>query len=88
MQSTNLKEIKAALWGQAFGMGTQVGCAMGRVVAIRKHKGQLQAMVRGWGVRWYAVESVTIEDWLTKPARQNRGAVELFATLPEEVQTR
>jgi hypothetical protein len=64
MQSVNLKEIKAALWGQAFGMGTQVGCAMGRVVAVRKHKGQLQAMVRGWGVRWYAVESVTIEDWL------------------------
>jgi hypothetical protein len=64
MQSANLKEIKAALWGQAFGMGTQVGCAIGRVVAIRKQKGQLQAMVRGWGVRWYAVESVTIEDWL------------------------
>lgn len=64
MQSTNLEEIKAALWGQAFGMGTQVGCPMGRVVAIRKRKGLLQAMVRGWGCRWYSVESVTIEDWL------------------------
>ena len=80
MQSTDLKEIKAALWGQAFGMGTQVSCPMGRVVAIRRHKGQLQVMVRGWGCRWYSVESVTIEDWLTKPTIQNILAVEPFAT--------
>jgi hypothetical protein len=33
---------------------------MGRVVAIRKRKGQLQAMIFGWG-RWYPVESVGIE---------------------------
>ncbi len=32
--------------------GTWVSCPMGRVVAIRRRKGQLQAMIRGWG-RWY-----------------------------------
>jgi hypothetical protein len=88
MQSTDLKEIKAALWGQAFGMGTWVGCPMGRIVAIRRRKSQLQVMVRGWGCRWYAVESVTIEDWLTKPAMQHILASKPFATPPEEVQTR
>lgn len=80
MQTTDLKEIKAALWGQAFGIGTWVGCPMGRIVAVRRHKGQLQAMVRGWGCRWYPVESVTIEDWLTKSTIQNTGAVEPFTT--------
>jgi hypothetical protein len=33
---------------------------MGRVVAIRRRKGQLQAMIFGWG-RWYNVENVVIE---------------------------
>ena len=60
MQSTNIRQIKAALWEQAFIGGTQVRCPMGPVVAIRKKKGQLQAMIRGWG-RWYSVESVRIE---------------------------
>jgi hypothetical protein len=32
---------------------------MGRVVAIRRRKGQLQAMIYGWG-RWYNVEHVLI----------------------------
>ena len=41
MQSTNLHQIKAALVEQAFIGGTQVRCPMGRVVAIRKRKGQL-----------------------------------------------
>jgi hypothetical protein len=36
MQSTNSKEIKAALWNQAFRGCTQVRCPMGGVVAIRK----------------------------------------------------
>jgi multidrug resistance efflux pump len=40
MQSTNSKEIKAALWDQAFRGYTQVRCPMGGVVAIRKRKGQ------------------------------------------------
>ncbi|HVB72750.1 MAG TPA: hypothetical protein VNE38_04265 [Ktedonobacteraceae bacterium] len=62
MQSTNIRQIKAAIWDQAFIGGTRVSCPMGCVVAIRRKKGQLLALVRGWG-RWYPVESVTIE-WL------------------------
>ena len=88
MQSTNLKAIKAALWVQAFGMGTQVSCPMGRIVAIRRRKELLQAMVRGWGIRWYPVESVTIEDWLTTSTMQNALAVEPFATPSGKEQTR
>ncbi len=63
MQSTNIRQIKAALWDQAFIGSTQVRCPMGRVVAIRKRKGQLQVMIFGWG-RWYTVESVSIERML------------------------
>jgi hypothetical protein len=36
---------------------------VGKFVAIRRKKRQLQAVIRGWG-RWYLVKSVTIEDWL------------------------
>ncbi len=60
MQSSSLREIKAALWEQAFIGCTQVRCSMGRVVQIRRRKGQLQAQIFGWG-RWYPVESVSIE---------------------------
>ena len=60
MQSTNMRQIKAALWDQAFIGGTRVSCPMGDVVAIRRRKGQLVALIRGWG-RWYPVESVNIE---------------------------
>lgn len=60
MQSTNIRQIKAALWDQAFTGKARVWCPMGGVVAIRRRKGQLLAMVRGWG-RWYPVESVGIE---------------------------
>ena len=41
---------------------------MGGVVAIRRRKGQLLAMIRGWG-HWYPVESVTIEVLFTMPSR-------------------
>jgi hypothetical protein len=37
--STDVRQMKAALWDQAFIGGTQVSCPMGRVVAIRKRKG-------------------------------------------------
>ena len=60
MQSTNIRQIKAALWQQAFLGGTQVSCPIGRIMAIRRRKGQLLALIRGWG-RWYPVESVRIE---------------------------
>ena len=49
MQSTNLRQIKAPLWQQAFLGETQVSCPIGRVMAIRRRKGQLLALVRGWG---------------------------------------
>jgi hypothetical protein len=60
MHSTNIRQIKAAIWDQAFLGSARVSCAMGPVVAVRRRKGQLLAMVRGWG-RWYPVESVRIE---------------------------
>jgi hypothetical protein len=65
MQSTNIKQIKKALWDQAFTGKAQVWCPMGSVVAVRRRKGQLLALIRGWG-RWYSVESVSIQ-WLGAP---------------------
>ena len=61
MQSTNVRQIKAAIRDQAFIGCTCVSCPMGRVVAVRKRKGRLLVMIRGWGVRWYSVSSVSIE---------------------------
>ena len=66
MQSTNVDQIKVALWDQAFIGKTLVSCPMGRVVAIRKRKGQILVTIRGWG-RWYSVESVRIERMDTGP---------------------
>jgi hypothetical protein len=60
MPSSNLQEIKAALWEQAFLGCSRVQCPLGQVMAIRRRKGQLLALIRGWG-RWYPVECVTIE---------------------------
>jgi hypothetical protein len=61
MQSTDIEEIKAALWEQSQHSCTRVKWGMAQVTAIRKSKkGSLQALLRGWG-RWYSVESVTIE---------------------------
>jgi hypothetical protein len=57
---SHYSQIKAALWNQAFIGNTLVSCPIGPVVAIRRRKGQLLAMIRGWG-RWYPVESVRIE---------------------------
>jgi hypothetical protein len=61
MQSANLRQIKAALVDQAFTGRARVSCAIGAVVAVRRRKGQLLALIRGWGWRWYAVDSVWIE---------------------------
>jgi len=60
MQSTNISQIKKAIWDQAFTGRARVWCPMGGVVAIRRRKGQLLALIRRWG-RWYPVESVRIE---------------------------
>ncbi len=57
--STDIRWIKAAIFDQAFIGRTWVSCPMGRVVAIRRRKGQLQAMIFGWG-RWYNVENALI----------------------------
>jgi|GEM_PF-1355130 len=67
MHSTNLREIKAALWEQAFIGCTSVRCPMGRVVQVRRRKGQLLAMIYGWG-RWYPVERVDIDVLFIRPA--------------------
>jgi hypothetical protein len=60
MQSANIHQIKAAIRDQAFLGSTRVSCPIGTIVAIRRRKGQLLALIRGWG-RWYPVESVQIE---------------------------
>src|SRR5947208_584210 len=60
MQSKDLHHMKAAIRDQAFLGNARVFCIMGPVVAARHRKGQLLAMIRGWG-RWYPVESVRIE---------------------------
>ena len=60
MQSTSVRQIKAALVEQAFFGTAQVRCPLGPIVAVSRWKGQLRVMIRGWG-RWYPVESVRIE---------------------------
>lgn len=60
MQSTDLRQIKVALWQHAFLGETQVSCPIGQVMAIRCRKGQLLALVRGWG-RWFPVQNVRID---------------------------
>jgi hypothetical protein len=60
MQSPDLEEIKAALWEQAYHQCTRVSWGVAQVMAVRRSKGQLLALLRGWG-RWYPVEAVTIE---------------------------
>ena len=61
MQSTNIRQIKAAIRDQAFTGRARVSCAIRAVVAVRRRKGQLLAMIRGWSGRWYPVDSVRIE---------------------------
>ena len=60
MQSTDIEEIKAALWEQAYHPCTRVTWGVAQVMAVRHSRGQLQAQLRGWnGFR--PVDSVTIE---------------------------
>jgi hypothetical protein len=60
MQSTDLEEIKAALWEQAYHPCTRVRWGVAQVMAARKSRGQLLVLLRGRG-RWHPVEAVTIE---------------------------
>jgi hypothetical protein len=74
MQSQDVEEIKAALWLQAFHGCTRVNCGHCQVMAVRRRKGQLLALCRGWG-RWTPVEAVTIE----RPKHCPTGACDLDA---------
>src|SRR6266536_881984 len=60
MQSTDLEEIKAALWEQASHPCTRVSWGVAQVMAVRSNKGQLLVLLRG-RPRWHPVEAVTIE---------------------------
>ena len=57
--STDIRTIKAAIWYQTFKGNTSTSCPIGQVAAIRRRKGQLLALVRGWE-RWFPVEEVLI----------------------------
>jgi hypothetical protein len=59
MQSSDVEEIKAALWEQAFHHCTQVRFGDAQVMSVKKSRGQLLALLRG-RPRWYRVEAVTI----------------------------
>ena len=72
MQSTDLEEIKAALWEQASLPCTRVSWGVAQVMAIRRRNGQLLALLRGRR-RWYEVSSVTIE----RPRQCPTGACDL-----------
>jgi hypothetical protein len=54
MESTDLEEIKAALWEQASHPCTRVSFGVAQVMAIRRSRGQLLALLRGGsaGIRW------------------------------------
>jgi hypothetical protein len=75
MQSTDLEEIKNALWEQAYYPCTRVSWGVAQVMAVRKRKGQLLALLRGRG-HWYEVEAVTIE----RPSVCPTGACDLEDT--------
>jgi hypothetical protein len=60
MQSTDLEEIKAALWEQASHPCTRVRWGTAQVMAARFSKGQLLVLLRGRG-RWHPISAVTIE---------------------------
>jgi hypothetical protein len=50
MQSTDLEEIKAALWEQASHACTRVRWGVAQIMAVSCRKGQLLALLRGWGI--------------------------------------
>ncbi len=72
MQSTDLEEIKAALWDQASHSCTRVSWGVAQVMAVKKSRGQLRVLLRGRG-SWHPVEAVTIE----RPEHCPTGACDL-----------
>jgi hypothetical protein len=75
MQSTDVEEIKAALWEQEYHQCTRVSWGVAQVMAIRRSKGQLLALLSG-RQRWYPVEAVTIE----RPRQYPTGACDIEGT--------
>ena len=72
MQSTDLEEIKAALWEQASHPCTPVSWGVAQVMAVKQSRGQLLVQLRGTG-RWYPVSAVTI----SRPVQCPTGACDL-----------
>lgn len=72
MQSTDLEEIKTALFEQAYHPWTRVSWSMAQVMAVRRSHGQLLVQLRGMP-RWYPVEAVTIQ----RPRQCPTGACDL-----------
>lgn len=72
MQSTDLEEIKAALWEQASHPCTRVRWGTAQVVTARISQGQLRVMLRGYK-RWYPADAVAIE----RPRRCPVGSCDL-----------
>src|SRR5260370_28185398 len=60
VQSTDLEEIKAALWEKAYHSCTRVSWGMAQVIAAKRSKGQLLVQLRP-RARWDALESVTAD---------------------------
>ncbi|MFL5592959.1 MAG: hypothetical protein ACJ8DI_35625 [Ktedonobacteraceae bacterium] len=79
MQSTDLEEIKAALWEQASHPCTRVSWGVAQVMAARSNKGQLLVLLRGRS-RWYPVEAVTI----SRPKLCPTGACDLEDGTPSD----
>ncbi len=76
MQSTDLEEIKTALWEQSSHPCTRVSWGVAQVMAARKSRGQLLVLLGG-RPRWYPVETVTIE----RPPICPTGACDLEDTI-------
>jgi hypothetical protein len=73
MQSSDVEEIKVALWEQAFHSCTQVSFGVAQVMAVRRWKGQLLVLLKGHR-RWYPADAVTI----VRPALCPTGACDLM----------
>jgi len=69
MQSTNVRQIKAALVEQAFFGTMRVSWGMAQVMAVKRSKGQLLVQLRGWR-RWYPAEAVTRDQAEAVPNRR------------------
>ncbi len=69
MESTDIRQIQAAIRDQAFIGNARVSCPMGRVVAKRREKGATPGIDLRLG-RWYSVECVTLERQFTLPDRR------------------